>query len=172
MNEILNALSRRNFLRTSSTALATTLLAQAAMLRAQERPNTEAAEHDHSVSDPGQQNKALLDLNPDSNLPPTDHGDMVSLWYSFDLVKKRVQQGGIRALAKKTPPQNDWLGLNETIGEVIALAQGEIKRQVYFVIALSMRAASCAQSISFLTWLNRSIPAGPESSSTRCGQEV
>src|SRR5262249_10568195 len=29
----------------------------------------------------------------------------------------------IRALAKKAPPQKDWLDLNETIGEVIAMAQ-------------------------------------------------
>jgi hypothetical protein len=34
----------------------------------------------------------LLDLNPNSNLPPpTDHGEMVPLWYSFDLVKNRTQ---------------------------------------------------------------------------------
>jgi len=75
-DEILKALSRRNFLRTGSAALATALMAQGATLRGQERPNTQAAEHDHSSSDPGQENKPLLDENPDSNLPPpTDHGD-------------------------------------------------------------------------------------------------
>jgi oxalate decarboxylase len=94
-DEILKVLSRRNFLRTGSAVLATALMAQGATLRAQERPNTQAAEHDHSSSDPGQENKPLLDENPDSNLPPpTDHGDMVPLWYSFDLVKKRVEEGG------------------------------------------------------------------------------
>jgi PAS domain S-box-containing protein len=36
--------------------------------------------------------------------------------------------GRIRALAKKAPPQKDWLDLNETIGEVIAMARNEIRR--------------------------------------------
>jgi oxalate decarboxylase len=93
--ELLKSLSRRNFLRTGSAAVAATLLAQGATGRAQERSNTENAEHDHSANDPAQENKGLLDLNPDSNLPPpTDHGDTVPLWYSFDLVKKRIQEGG------------------------------------------------------------------------------
>jgi hypothetical protein len=83
---ILEALSRRKFLSTSSAALAITALAGATAL-GQERFSTAAAKHDHSSSDPGQENKPLLDENPDSNMPPpTDHGDMVPLWYSFDLV--------------------------------------------------------------------------------------
>jgi PAS domain S-box-containing protein len=36
--------------------------------------------------------------------------------------------GRIRALAKKAPPQKDWLDLNETIGEVIAMARSEVQR--------------------------------------------
>jgi PAS domain S-box-containing protein len=36
--------------------------------------------------------------------------------------------GRIRALAKKAPPQKDWLDLNHTIGEVIALARSEVQR--------------------------------------------
>jgi PAS domain S-box-containing protein len=36
--------------------------------------------------------------------------------------------GRIRALAKKAPPQKDWLDVNETIQEVIALARSEIQR--------------------------------------------
>jgi PAS domain S-box-containing protein len=36
--------------------------------------------------------------------------------------------GRIRALAKKTPPQKDWLDLNETIDEVIAMAGSEVQR--------------------------------------------
>ena len=35
--------------------------------------------------------------------------------------------GRIRALAKKAPPQKEWLDVNETIHEVIALARGEIQ---------------------------------------------
>jgi PAS domain S-box-containing protein len=34
----------------------------------------------------------------------------------------------IRALAKKAPPQKDWLNINETILEVIALARSEIQK--------------------------------------------
>jgi PAS domain S-box-containing protein len=34
----------------------------------------------------------------------------------------------IRALAKKAPPQKDWLDVNETIHEVIALARSEMQR--------------------------------------------
>jgi C4-dicarboxylate-specific signal transduction histidine kinase len=36
--------------------------------------------------------------------------------------------GRIRALGKKTPPQKDWLDLNETIGEVLAMVGGEVRR--------------------------------------------
>jgi len=35
--------------------------------------------------------------------------------------------GRIRALAKKAPPQKDWLDLNETIDEVIAMAWNEVQ---------------------------------------------
>jgi PAS domain S-box-containing protein len=36
--------------------------------------------------------------------------------------------GRIRALAKKAPPQKDWLDLNQAIGEVIAIARNELQR--------------------------------------------
>ena len=36
--------------------------------------------------------------------------------------------GRIRALAKKAPPQKDWLDLNATIRDVIALARSEVQR--------------------------------------------
>jgi len=82
-DNILKALSRRNFLRTGS-AVAMTALAGAAAVRAQERPSTREAEHDHSSSDPGPENKSLLDENPDSNSPPpTDHGHVVPLPHSI-----------------------------------------------------------------------------------------
>jgi oxalate decarboxylase len=86
--------SRRSFLGMSSVALATAAFS-GLTANAQEKASTEKAEHDHSSSDPGPENKPLLDLNPNSNTPPpTDHGDMVPIWYSFDLVKKRVEEGG------------------------------------------------------------------------------
>ena len=34
----------------------------------------------------------------------------------------------IRALAKKAPPQKDWLDINETIGEVIAMVRNAVQR--------------------------------------------
>src|SRR5262249_43377500 len=114
-DEILRDLSRRNFLRTSSAALATTLLATAGAVRAQERSSTEKAEHDHSISDPGQENKVLLDLNPNSNLPPpTDHGEVAVPWYSFDLTKKRVQEGGWthQVTERELPSSKDLAGVN------------------------------------------------------------
>jgi oxalate decarboxylase len=86
--------SRRNFLGMGSVALATAAFAAMAA-NAQERTSTQKAEHDHSSSDPGPENKTLLGENSDSNTPPpTDHGDVVPIWYSFDLVKKRVEEGG------------------------------------------------------------------------------
>jgi PAS domain S-box-containing protein len=36
--------------------------------------------------------------------------------------------GRIRALAKKAPPQKDWLDLNQAIAEVIAIARSELQR--------------------------------------------
>ena len=79
----------------SSVALATAALA-GLTANAQEKASTQKAEHDHSSSDPGPENKVLLPENPNSNNPPpTDHGDLVPIWYSFDLAKKRVEDHGI-----------------------------------------------------------------------------
>jgi oxalate decarboxylase len=111
---VLEALSRRKFLRNGSAVLAMTALAGATAL-GQERPNTEAAERDHSSNDPGQENKPLLDENPNSNMPPpTDHGDMVPLWYSFDLAKKRVEEGGWthEVTQRELPSSRDIAGVN------------------------------------------------------------
>jgi PAS domain S-box-containing protein len=41
--------------------------------------------------------------------------------------------GRIRALAKKAPPQKDWLNINETIGEVIAMARNAVQRHRIFL---------------------------------------
>jgi len=91
---VLEQPSRRNFLGLSSVALATAAFA-GLTANAQEKLSTQKAEHDHSSSDPGPENRALLAQNPNSNNPPpTDHGDVGPIWYSFDLVKKRVEEGG------------------------------------------------------------------------------
>jgi oxalate decarboxylase len=111
---VLERLSRRRFLKSGSAALAMTALGATA-LRGQERASTQAAEHDHSSSDPGSENKSLLDENPNSNTPPpTDHGDVVPLWYSFDIVKKRVEEGGWthEVTQRELPSSTDIAGVN------------------------------------------------------------
>jgi oxalate decarboxylase len=83
--------SRRNIL---GSTLATAALAGLTAY-GQETQNTRKAERDKSVSNPAQENKALLAENPNSNMPPpTDHGDIGPVWYSFDLVHNRIQEGG------------------------------------------------------------------------------
>lgn len=106
--------SRRSFLGMSSVALASAALA-GLTASAQEKASTVKAEHDHSSSDPAQENKALLAENPNSNNPPpTDHGDVGPIWYSFDLAKKRIEEGGwtheVNSLV--LPSSKDIAGVN------------------------------------------------------------
>jgi oxalate decarboxylase len=111
---VVETFSRRKFLKTSSAVVAAAL-AGVASVRAQQRASTEAAEHDHSLSDPGPENQPLLAENPNSNTPPpTDHGDVVPLWYSFDLVKKRVEEGGWthEVTQRELPSSKDIAGVN------------------------------------------------------------
>jgi oxalate decarboxylase len=106
--------SRRSFLGMSSAALAAATFA-GMTANAQTKESTQKAEHDHSSSDPGPENKALLAENPNSNNPPpTDHGDVVPIWYSFDLVKKRVEEGGWthEVTERVLPSSRDIAGVN------------------------------------------------------------
>src|SRR5262249_41723524 len=106
--------SRRNFLGIGSVALATAALT-GLTANAQQRADTRKAEHDHSSSNPGQENKRLLEENPNSNTPPpTDHGDIGPIWYSFDLVHKRVQDGGWthEVNQRVLPTSTDLAGVN------------------------------------------------------------
>ena len=110
-------LSRRNFLGVGSTALATAALA-GLTAHAQDAKDTRKAEEDISASNPGQENKPLLEENPSSNAPPpTDHGDIGPVWYSFDLVHKRVQEGGWthEVNSKVLPSSKDLAGVNMRI---------------------------------------------------------
>jgi oxalate decarboxylase len=84
----------------------------------QEIEDTRKAEKDTSVSNPGQENKTLLEENPSSNMPPaTDHGDIGPVWYSFDLAHKRVQEGGWthEVNSKVLPTSKDLAGANMRI---------------------------------------------------------
>jgi oxalate decarboxylase len=105
--------SRRTFLGVGSASLASAALASLAV-NAQERSDTEKASLDHSASNPGPENKPLLDENPNSNLPPpTDYGHIEPIWYSFDLTRKRVQEGGWtnEVTEKVLPTSKDLAGV-------------------------------------------------------------
>ena len=113
-DEKLEGPSRRRFFGAGSAALAAAGFA-GLTARAQTRADAYKGEHDHSVSDPGQENGPLLKENPDSNLPPpTDFGDTPPIWYSFDLVKKRVQEGGWthEVTERVLPSSKDIAGVN------------------------------------------------------------
>lgn len=105
--------SRRTFLGVGSVSLASAALASLAV-NAQERSDAEKASLDHSASNPGPENKPLLDENPNSNLPPpTDYGHIEPIWYSFDLTRKRVQEGGWtnEVTEKVLPTSKDLAGV-------------------------------------------------------------
>ncbi len=82
---------------------------------AQTRQEQLAGRQGKNASDPGPENGSLLDENPDSNLPPfTDHGNPGPIWFSFDLVPKRVQAGGWthQVTQRELPPSMDLAGVN------------------------------------------------------------
>jgi signal transduction histidine kinase len=63
-------------------------------------------------------------------------GDSPNLAEAREAIRRIVRDGNrageiiarIRALAKKAPPKKDWLDLNETIGEAVAMARSEVQR--------------------------------------------
>ena len=113
-DKINNQPSRRQFLGASSAALAAAALA-VVPAESQSRQNVRGAEHDRSASNPAQENKVLLGENPNSNNPPpSDKGDVGPIWYSFDLVHKRIQEGGWthQVTAREFPSSTDIAGVN------------------------------------------------------------
>jgi oxalate decarboxylase len=109
-----SGISRRSFLGVGSAALATAAFA-GIDANAQQREDTAKAEGDHSSSDPGPENRPLLDENRNSNTPPpTDHGDIGPVWYSFDLARKRLEEGGWthQVTQRELPPSTDLTGVN------------------------------------------------------------
>ena len=82
---------------------------------AQQRDDTRKAESDHSTSNPGPENNILLHENSNTNTPPpTDHGDIGPIWYSFDLARKRVEEGGWthQVTQRELPSSTDIAGVN------------------------------------------------------------
>src|SRR5712671_5616487 len=108
------AVSRRSVLGMGSAALAAAAFAGLSA-HAQTREGTQKAEGDHSSSNPGQENKPLLAENPNSNTPPpTDNGDVGPIWYSYDVTKKRIQEGGWthQVTQRELPSSTDIAGVN------------------------------------------------------------
>src|ERR1700691_5045229 len=59
------------------------------------RKNTLHSQTDVSASNRGPENLLLKQQNPSSSLPPiTDRGTVLPIWYSFELVHRRMQEGG------------------------------------------------------------------------------
>jgi oxalate decarboxylase len=105
--------SRRTAFQLASTVAGAALAGVAA--NAQTQANTRKAERDLSASDPGPENRPLLNQNPNSNTPPpTDHGDVGPIWYSFDLTHKRIQEGGWthQVTQRELPSSKDLAGVN------------------------------------------------------------
>jgi oxalate decarboxylase len=110
---IMTPLSRRNVLGIGS-ALGGAALARMTA-HAQTQTNTRGAENNPSISNPGPENKVLLAENPNSNTPPpTDHGEVGPIWYSFDLTKKRIQEGGWthQVTERELPSSKELAGVN------------------------------------------------------------
>jgi len=88
------SMNRRGFLGSGAAAIASAAFLAAAA-RAQSRSNIHAAQNDHSTSKLSAVNQDIANASPDSENPPdTDHGDVPTFWYSFDLAHRRVQEGG------------------------------------------------------------------------------
>jgi oxalate decarboxylase len=105
--------NRRSVLGATAAALSAGALGSVRAL-AQTREQVAKGEGNHSASDPGPENKALKALNPDSHLPPTtDRGVIEPIWYSFDLVHRRIQDGGwtSQVTAKEFPSSQDIAGV-------------------------------------------------------------
>jgi oxalate decarboxylase len=86
--------TRRSFLGASTMAAATAALGTAAAT-AQTPQGVRQGERDRSSSDPGPENNAIRQQQPDAFLPPpTDHGNPQTFWSSFSLMHRRIQEGG------------------------------------------------------------------------------
>ncbi len=104
--------SRRTFLSSTGLTMASAMAEEALGQTAQ---NADKAEHDHSASNPGQQNADLVRINPNSNMPPpTDHGAVPTIWHSFDLTHRRIQEGGWthEVTQREIPESKELAGVN------------------------------------------------------------
>jgi len=104
---------RRSVLGATAAALSAGALGSATAL-GQTREQVAKGEGNHSASNPGPKNPVLQGLNPNSYLPPTtDRGVIEPIWYSFDLVHRRIQNGGwtSQVTSKEFPSSQDIAGV-------------------------------------------------------------
>ena len=108
-----DTIGRRSVLGVTAAALSAGALGSVRAL-GQTRQQVEKGEGNQSASNPGPKNKALQAVNPNSYLPPaTDRGVIEPIWYSFDLVHRRIQDGGwtSQVTTKEFPSSVDIAGV-------------------------------------------------------------
>lgn len=101
--------------RRSLLGAAAAALSGGALAFAQNKQQIASGEHDRSASNPGPINRALAGENSESEMPPaSDKGDVIPIWYSFDLAHRRVQEGGWtrQITQRELPPSKDLTGVN------------------------------------------------------------
>ena len=108
-----HSIGRRSVLGATAAALSAGALGSVTAL-GQTREQVAKGERNRSPSNPGPINKMLSGENPSSYLPPTtDRGDVLPIWYSFDLVHRRIQDGGWtrQVTARELPSSQDLAGV-------------------------------------------------------------
>ena len=104
---------RRSVLGAAAAALSAGALGSVTAL-GQSKQQVATGEGSHSASNPGPKNPALQGLQPESYVPPTsDRGAIPPMWYSFDLVHRRVQDGGwtSQVTTNELPDSHDIAGV-------------------------------------------------------------
>jgi oxalate decarboxylase len=108
-----DAIGRRSVLGAAAAALSAGALGSVTAL-GQTQKQVEQGKADRSIINPGPINKSLRDLEPDTYLPPdTDRGSIDPIWYSFDLVHRRIQPGGWtrQVTQRELPSSKDIAGV-------------------------------------------------------------
>src|SRR5215467_4906380 len=102
-----DSIGRRSVLGATAAALS----AMGSRAFAQTRAEALKGEQNHSASNPGPINKVLAGANPSSNMPPvTARGNVIPIWYSFDLTHRRIQDGGwTRQVTQRELPSSEDL---------------------------------------------------------------
>jgi oxalate decarboxylase len=107
-------INRRSFLGAAAATLSGGAFF-APMMLAQTREEVRQGTGNHSADNPGPVNKLLQSESGSSNTPPdTDHGDVMPLWYSFELAHRRIQDGGWtrQVTQNDLPDSKDLAGVN------------------------------------------------------------